>query len=229
MFATSAEGSNPQRFPTHLTNNSGAPRESQAPNESTQPALPLRAEPTAEADAFGKVINKAQELAEAYLSIRGFRPGNQSGRATHTRQSLIVRPTASDFLADVTIAARPRSGDAVGSLPMLNAEDFAYFHSLYLERLLPIADPADSADWEDGEDKYFAAFLRQEIEPEQWESAMNRDCHVRNTVGARFLVLGLFPTEDYFAAVDVRRKYDQEQAFAGLKLPAQRKAATRAN
>ena len=231
MFATSTQGGNPESLSTYLDNTTAEEKHNQAKSTQSFP-LSLRPLPTPETCAFAKVINKAQELATTHLSARGFRLGSQEGKNDHKGRSYIMRPSASDFLCDVTLAARPHSGltstetNRLHPAPQLqDKKDFEHFQGVYFKEMVSIADPNDSTDWQDGEDRYFSKFLREVVkDAEDWAAVMERDSRVRQTVGARFMDLGLFPVENYFAAVDVRRRNDEDEFFVGLQVKKVKKA-----
>ena len=110
------------------------------------------------------------------------------GKATHTGTAAVIRPTASDLVADVETAARVS----------LTEGEFAYFDTYYASSKLN-AEPYGDMESE------FERHL--EFWPEHLRSAVaSVDRRVRVKLGQALLDRSVAPLCDYFAAVDGRER-----------------------
>lgn len=152
--------------------------------------------------AFASIMPQAQDGSfETGRLSAGAHSISDGGQATFTRNHYKVKPSISDFVVDVELAAR-RS---------LTVEEFNYFKRTYFVEFLGVADLRDAMDCTpDGRDKFFAKFLESFPEDKRHEIEMF-DRGIREKVGAALIARGIYPYNQYmnFSDLDVRKRFDQ--------------------
>jgi hypothetical protein len=155
--------------------------------------------------AFETVISSYQEAisVSGTMSAVNFEM-NGAGKATHTKNSCLVKPSVSDFLADVEISAR-RSLDEM---------ELVYFKSSYQSTNVVIANRMEQK--EHGHDRFLAAHL-ESYSHDAREHIKALDARVRENLGARLVEVGIFPLNKYRAPVDVSKQKKQNRINAARR------------
>lgn len=144
-------------------------------------------EVTSAHNAFEETVCRYQECVAASGSISAinYGKGAEGGKSTHSGSSQTVKPSDSDFICDIEIAARR----------CLEPAELSYWN-LYYKSCAVVVEPNDDMDC-----------LQQHIEsfPEKYQEAVGSiDNRVRLKVGLRLLATKVHPFNLYGLAVDVR-------------------------
>ncbi len=115
---------------------------------------------------------------------------NGVGKATHTGRSCMVRPSDSDFICDVQIAAKR----------VLDTFELDYFNKFYDSCAVMVQSDSDVA--EAGMDRALAQHLAG-IPEDIRDEVVEMDASVRNKLGKRFIEVGISPLSEYRFPVDV--------------------------
>jgi hypothetical protein len=100
--------------------------------------MPLKSERTLHIEAFEKIVPFYQETRYNSGGLSAMNYGkNDSGAATNTACSAVVRPSKSDFICDVEISAKR----------VLDADELSYFLRNYRDGYRQLEDvPAEDAE-----------------------------------------------------------------------------------
>ena len=144
-------------------------------------------------EAFRNTVSALQQATQTnhFLPATDYeRP--QGGQASYTHRTSIIRPTLSDFIADVELAARR----------CLNAGELGFFGSLYASCKVVVTERA-----RDTEDTSLDDLLQTRPERE-WPAVRSLDNKIREKLGKHFLDCEIYPFSVYMEAKDVSgRKY----------------------
>ena len=137
-------------------------------------------------EAFESTVSKYQECVanSGYIGCMKYGKGADAGKSTHSGSSQTIKPSNSDFIADVEIASRR----------CLTSSELGYFN-LYYKSCAVVVEPK------------YKDCLKAHIEsfPEKYQSAVaSIDNRVRIKLGSRLLETGIHPLNIYLVAVDVR-------------------------
>jgi hypothetical protein len=137
-------------------------------------------------NAFEEIVCRYQECVAASGGIGciNYGKGAEAGKSTHSGSSQTVKPSDSDFICDVEIAARR----------CLESAELSYFN-LYYKSCAVVVEPKD------------VDCLKEHIEsfPDKYQEAVaSIDNRVRLKLGSRLLANGIHPYNEYIQSVDVR-------------------------
>ena len=158
---------------------------------------------------FQEIVNIYQEKNESSGDLQAidYAQGAQSGKASHSSASCIVRPSASDFIADVQIAARN----------CLAPGELAYWSRYYKTGEVVVVTESDKNEagcdaWLEAHVMSFPSHLRTAVR--------SLDSKVREKMGRQFEKVDLHPYSKYVTAVDVRQvKAKDKRVHAAYKDP----------
>jgi hypothetical protein len=136
--------------------------------------------------AFESAICRYQEsvASSGVLGAIQYHKGAEDGKATNTGSSQTIKPSTSDFIADIEIAAR-RS---------LDTGEHAYW-TMFYKSCQVVVEPKDTG------------CLKEHIEsfPEKYREAVaSLDNRMRRKLGSRLIAVGIVPINKYLKSVDVR-------------------------
>lgn len=147
--------------------------------------------------AFGAVISKFQEqlASSGTLGAMQYGKGSDAGKATYTGAMAVIKPSDSDFICDVELAARR----------VLDKGELAVFNVKYKSCAVVVDDTEPEGSDECFEEHIFSY-------PEEKRVAVRRlDNRIREKLGKQLIEVGLYPVEEYRKPVDARRPKRKSQ------------------
>lgn len=136
--------------------------------------------------AFDDIVSVFQEWVVSPCDVQAIKYGRgaEVGKATHVGNSKQIRPSASDFVCDVSLAARR----------CLTRDQYAYFRKYY-ESAYVVVVPEDVSSLQGHVDSF----------PESQRAAVaSLDGKIRRTLGAELIRVGIYPFSEYVRPVDCR-------------------------
>jgi excisionase family DNA binding protein len=138
--------------------------------------------------AFRSILSAYQEAGEASGSIKAIdHTEPQGGKADHVSRTSMVRPTTSDLICEVEIAARR----------CLSSGELAYFTLYYKTADVVVNTLPRGAD-----DKALEEHV-ETFSEKQRPAVHSLDLRMRNKLGRRFIEIGLSPLSAYLEPRDV--------------------------
>lgn len=151
---------------------------------------------------FARVVCKYQEARYGSGDLAAMLYEQGGGKATNTGSSQTVKPSLSDMVADVDIAAR-RS---------LAPGEVAYWKTYYESGLVVVESPESMGDGKDVSlEKHIASFTKSKR-----NAVRSLDFKVRYKVGCRLVYSGVSPIDVYMKPVDVRVPRKPKQKWSHL-------------